>query len=173
VEPETFDLGLVHRGWCGRRRVDLRAPLERGIKIARARLDGCPFAVCTVVSEYDGDGVWDRIVGIEGATSPEQADDAARAAHDAAAGSLLQAHPEWQREPGPVRQHHEFGPDRPLHVAGSRLSGDDHSLEFAYVRAWVFEGGGGGDALDGLLEAFPMQDELVDWLTQAGSAEGR
>jgi hypothetical protein len=174
VEPETFDLSLVHRGWHGRRLVALRAPLERGIEIARARLAGCRFAACTVVSEFDVDGVLDRIVRIDGATSPEQADDAAQASHDAAAAALLESHRQWRREPGPVRHHHEFGPDRPPHVAGSRVSGDDSSLEFAYVRAWVFERVGGGDAVDALIDAFPMQDELVLWLTEAGlAAEAR
>lgn len=165
---DTFALATVHPLWRGSLRADLREPLLRGMAAVRESLGRAPIALCTLISDFDTDGLSERIADIASVVEPREAKAAAQAAGERAAAGLLRDRPTWRLLDGKAGSRSFMDRGFPAHDAGCKL-GDGSGIDFAYVRIWAMARTDCDDPLAGLLATLPLEPEFVRFFLETGS----
>lgn len=179
--PEMFDLSEIYPFWRGQRAAFIRAPLIAGISGQRTELTGAHWAVISVITTHDYDGVYEDIGEIIGADDSEAGTSTCHELLAIRTRDLLATNPSWTPIGGAVLPRSVLpatgtvldGDPLPVHVCGAKV-GNEKLYDSVYVRCYLCPTDGSSDRLTNLLARLSsdglasLNDSLVSYLTRRG-----
>jgi hypothetical protein len=178
-----FSLSEILPSWRGERADFVRAPLLAGIAIKQAQLADARWAVISVVTTFDYDGMYEEVGEILGCADLEAGTAICHELLASRMRELLAANPSWApigsavlpRAVMPATRAVLDGDPLPPYVCGAKV-GNEVMYDSVYVRCYVCPAIGLSDPLTNLLTQLAsaglasLDESLIAYLTRAGEA---
>lgn len=179
-----FELSEIYPFWRGRRAIFVRAPLLAGIATVQSTFTGARWAVLSVETAHDYDGMWESISEIIPVEDVESGETACHELLSKRTRELFAQDPArtlisdaaLPRSVMPASGSVMGGDPLPVQVCSVKV-GNEEMYDSVYVRCYVCSAAGSSDPLTNLLTRYAsgglasLDDEFVSYLIRVGGKQ--
>jgi hypothetical protein len=175
ASPETFALRTIHPSWSGVWIVALEQPLRDGLAKLQALLDGATTAIIAVCTQFDYDGVYEKIETIVPIPAGKNAAATAEAMLRTYLDEYSARHPDLRLDSEPVlpmnilpATHSIIPGTFPPQYGGFKLA-NEALYESIYVRLHIIEQPADAKSLFDVILAYEgIEESLIDCVARLG-----
>ncbi len=173
--PETFALCTIYPSWSGVWIVALEQPLRDGLAKLQALLDGATTAIIAVCTQFDYDGVYEKIETVVPIPAGKSAAATAEAMLSTYLDEYSARHPNLQLDSKPVlpmnvlpATHAVIPGAFPPQYSGFKLA-NEALYESIYLRLHIIEQPANAKSLFDLILAYEgIEESLIDYIAGLG-----